>query len=75
MKPNLSSALPTDRFTLTIATMPAGTEVGNILPTHVRQNLFDGMKVDGEDQLSTCYAAPAGSQKYGALVWSGIHLV
>ncbi len=28
------------------------------------------MKADGEDRLSTCYAA-AGSQKFGALVWSG----
>lgn len=47
-------------------------EVGNIYPRMYAKTFFDGMKADGEDQvINLLRCAWAGSQKYGALVWSG----
>lgn len=47
-------------------------EVGNIYPRLYAQTFFDGMKAAGEDQvINLLRCAWAGSQRYGALVWSG----
>lgn len=47
-------------------------EVGNIYPRMYAKTFFDGMKADGEEQvINLLRCAWAGSQKYGALVWSG----
>ena len=46
--------------------------MGNIYPRMYAKTFFDGMKADGEDQvINLLRCAWAGSQKYGALVWSG----
>jgi alpha-D-xyloside xylohydrolase len=49
-----------------------GAEVSNIYPMlHVR-GFYEGMRAEGEEEiLSLCRSAWAGSQRYGALVWSG----
>ena len=49
-----------------------GLEVGNIYPLLHAQGFFDGMTGEGEDQVVLlCRSAWAGSQRYGAAVWSG----
>ncbi len=49
-----------------------GLEVGNIYPLLHAQAFFDGMRQEGEEEiLSLCRSAWAGSQRYGAAVWSG----
>ena len=46
--------------------------VGNIYPQVFAKGMYDGMKQQGEDEvLSLVRCAWAGSQHYGALVWSG----
>lgn len=46
--------------------------VGNIYPQVFAKGMYDGMKQQGEDEvLSLVRCAWAGSQRYGALVWSG----
>jgi len=46
--------------------------VGNIYPLHYAQAFYDGLRAEGVDQpLSLARCAWAGSQRYGALVWSG----
>ena len=47
-------------------------EVGNIYPVMYAKGFFDGMKNEGmEDIVNLLRCAWAGSQRYGALVWSG----
>ncbi|NLM19984.1 MAG: glycoside hydrolase family 31 protein [Clostridiaceae bacterium] len=47
-------------------------EVGNIYPVAYAKTFYDGMKAEGmENPLNLLRCAWAGSQKYGALVWSG----
>ncbi|WP_289509389.1 TIM-barrel domain-containing protein, partial [Escherichia coli] len=47
-------------------------EVGNIYPRMYAKTFFDGMTAGGEKQvINLLRCAWAGSQKYGALVWSG----
>jgi alpha-D-xyloside xylohydrolase len=49
-----------------------GAEVGNIYPMLHAKGFYDGMGAEGEQEiLSLCRSAWAGSQRYGALVWSG----
>jgi alpha-D-xyloside xylohydrolase len=46
--------------------------VGNAYPLHYAQALYDGLHAAGEtDIVSLVRCAWAGSQRYGALVWSG----
>jgi alpha-D-xyloside xylohydrolase len=50
----------------------AGLEVGNIYPMLNAKAFYDGMRAEGEDEVvSLCRSAWAGSQRYGAAVWSG----
>lgn len=47
-------------------------QVGNIYPAMYAKAFYDGMKVEGQEQvINLLRCAWAGSQKYGALVWSG----
>jgi len=47
-------------------------EVGNIYPAMYAKGFYDGMKEAGmENPLNLLRCAWVGSQKYGALVWSG----
>ncbi|MCL2833285.1 MAG: family 31 glucosidase [Treponema sp.] len=47
-------------------------ETGNIYPLMYAKNFYDGLKNSGEkDIISLIRCAWAGSQRYGALVWSG----
>lgn len=49
-----------------------GLEVGNIYPLLHQQGFYEGMKAEGEDEIVLlCRSAWAGSQRYGAAVWSG----
>ncbi|HEY4465226.1 MAG TPA: TIM-barrel domain-containing protein [Streptosporangiaceae bacterium] len=49
-----------------------GAEVNNIYPMLHARGFYDGMRAEGEEEiLSLCRSAWAGSQRYGALVWSG----
>lgn len=50
----------------------AGLETGNIYPMLNAKAFYDGMRAEGEDEVvSLCRSAWAGSQRYGAAVWSG----
>lgn len=47
-------------------------EIGNIYPVLYAKTFFDGLKSEGIDNvISLIRCAWAGSQRYGALVWSG----
>ena len=47
-------------------------QVGNIFPLMYSRTYFDGMKAEGQENIvNLVRCAWAGSQKYGALVWSG----
>jgi len=49
-----------------------GLEVGNLYPLLHAKAFHDGMAGEGEDEVVLlCRAAWAGSQRYGAAVWSG----
>jgi alpha-D-xyloside xylohydrolase len=49
-----------------------GAEVSNIYPMLHAKGFYEGMRAEGEEEiLSLCRSAWAGSQRYGALVWSG----
>jgi alpha-D-xyloside xylohydrolase len=49
-----------------------GLEVGNIYPLMNAKAFYDGMTAEGETEVvSLCRSAWAGSQRYGAAVWSG----
>lgn len=48
------------------------TQIGNIFPKMFSKTFFDGMSKSGQkDIINLVRCAWAGSQKYGALVWSG----
>jgi alpha-D-xyloside xylohydrolase len=47
-------------------------QIGNVYPLMYAKTFFDGMKAVGQDSiLNLLRCAWAGSQRYGALVWSG----
>lgn len=47
-------------------------EIGNIYPREFTKMVYEGRKAEGENNiLSLTRCAWAGSQKYGALVWTG----
>ena len=47
-------------------------QIGNIYPMMYAKTFFDGMKKEGQKNIvNLLRCAWAGSQKYGALVWSG----
>ncbi|ASU78339.1 family 31 glucosidase [Actinopolyspora erythraea] len=49
-----------------------GQEVFNLYPLRHAQGFHDGMRAEGETEVvSLCRSAWAGSQRYGAALWSG----
>lgn len=47
-------------------------QIGNLYPKMYAKTFFEGMKKEGQDNIvNLLRCAWAGSQKYGALVWSG----
>ena len=47
-------------------------QIGNIYPAMYAKAFYDGMKAEGQENvINLLRCAWAGSQKYGALVWSG----
>lgn len=49
-----------------------GLEVGNLYPRENARAFYDGMRAAGEaDVVTLCRSAWAGSQRYGAALWSG----
>ena len=49
-----------------------GEAVANIYPLHHVQGFYEGMKAEGEEEIVfLCRSAWAGSQRFGAAVWSG----
>jgi len=47
-------------------------QIGNIYPVMYAKTFFDGMKEEGQENIiNLVRCAWAGSQRYGALVWSG----
>jgi alpha-D-xyloside xylohydrolase len=49
-----------------------GAKVSSLYPLYEERAFYEGLKADGEDlPLNLCRSAWAGSQKYGACVWSG----
>lgn len=47
-------------------------QIGNIYPVMYAKTFFDGMKQEGQENIiNLVRCAWAGSQRYGALVWSG----
>jgi len=49
-----------------------GLEVTNIYPLMYARAFYEGMRAEGEEEVVTlCRSAWAGSQRYGAAVWSG----
>ena len=52
--------------------MGPNVQIGNIYPVMYAKTFFDGMKQAGQENIvNLLRCAWAGSQKYGALVWSG----
>lgn len=50
----------------------ADLEVGNIYPKYYARMAYDGMEEEGQENIvNLLRCAWAGSQRYGALVWSG----
>ncbi len=50
----------------------SGSEVGNLYPFLHEKGFHDGLKEAGETEIITlCRSAWAGSQRFGAAVWSG----
>jgi alpha-D-xyloside xylohydrolase len=49
-----------------------GAAVANIYPLLHEKAFYEGMRAEGEEEIVTlCRSAWAGSQRYGAAVWSG----
>ena len=49
-----------------------GAKVSSLYPLYEERAFYEGLKAAGEDlPLNLCRSAWAGSQKYGACVWSG----
>lgn len=52
--------------------MGTDLEVGNIYPVEYARNFYEGMTGEGQENIvNLLRCAWAGSQRYGALVWSG----
>ncbi len=52
--------------------MGPNVQIGNIYPAMYAKTFFDGMKAEGQENIvNLLRCAWAGSQRYGALVWSG----
>lgn len=52
--------------------MGPNVQIGNIYPALYAKTFFDGMKAEGQERIiNLLRCAWAGSQRYGALVWSG----
>ncbi len=52
--------------------MGSNIQVGNIYPLMYAKTFYDGMKAEGQEGIiNLLRCAWAGSQRYGALVWSG----
>ncbi|MGB8451361.1 MAG: glycoside hydrolase family 31 protein [Anaerocolumna sp.] len=52
--------------------MGPNVQVGNLYPAMYAKTFFDGMKAEGQENIiNLLRCAWAGSQSYGALVWSG----
>lgn len=52
--------------------MGPNVQIGNIYPAMYAKTFFDGMKEEGQENIiNLLRCAWAGSQRYGALVWSG----
>ena len=50
----------------------ADKEIGNIYPKQYARMVYEGMQAEGQDNIvNLLRCAWAGSQRYGALVWSG----
>ena len=50
----------------------SGAQIGNIYPQQFSKAFYDGMRAEGVDSpVNLVRCAWAGSQRYGALVWSG----
>jgi alpha-D-xyloside xylohydrolase len=49
-----------------------GSEVANLYPREHARAFYEGMRAEGETEIiSLCRSAWAGSQRYGAALWSG----
>ena len=48
-----------------------GTEVQGVYPREHARAFFEGLRAEGEEVMLLCRSAWAGSQRYGAAVWSG----
>jgi alpha-D-xyloside xylohydrolase len=47
-------------------------QIGNVYPQHYSKTFYEGMKAEGQENVvNLVRCAWAGSQRYGALVWSG----
>lgn len=52
--------------------MGPNVQIGNIYPAMYAKTFFEGMQAEGQENIiNLLRCAWAGSQKYGALVWSG----
>ncbi|PXX52002.1 alpha-D-xyloside xylohydrolase [Hungatella effluvii] len=52
--------------------MGPNVQIGNVYPQMYSRTFFDGMRAEGQENvLNLVRCAWAGSQRYGALVWSG----
>ena len=52
--------------------MGTNAQIGNIYPQQYSKGFFDGMSAEGQkDIINLVRCAWSGSQRYGALVWSG----
>ncbi|KRF42271.1 hypothetical protein ASG93_21495 [Paenibacillus sp. Soil787] len=52
--------------------MGPNVQIGNIYPQCYSRTFYDGMQAEGQVNIvNTVRCAWAGSQRYGALVWSG----
>lgn len=52
--------------------MGPNVQIGNLYPAMYAKTFFDGMKEEGQENIiNLLRCAWAGSQRYGALVWSG----
>lgn len=52
--------------------MGSNLQIGNIFPQQYSKMFYDGMKAAGQEEIvNLVRCAWAGSQRYGALVWSG----
>lgn len=47
------------------------SEVGNVYPVMYTKTFYEGLEQEGVNAINLVRCAWAGSQKYGALVWSG----